>query len=147
MAAVPNTPMRQPSSDVRDERAAMREQRQHRRFACAGTAEIHFHVMGKSYPAQIEDLSLTGCKLVLLGEAEIPLRQIFELTFTVKRRPFRVRARATGMRGEGRIGVQFMGVSLITTQNLHDLIDELAAQRSAFSRQTAAQPAGFLSAR
>lgn len=118
----------------------MREQRQHRRFACAGTAEIHFDLMGRSYPARIEDLSLTGCKLVLLSEPEIPLRHIFELTFTVRRRPFRVRARATGRRGEKRVGVQFMGLSLITTQHLHDLMDELAAQGSVFNRHDAVQP-------
>lgn len=104
-------------------------------------------MMGKSYDAQIEDLSLTGCKLVLLNESEIPLRQIFELTFTVKRRPFRVRARATGMRGEGRVGVQFMGVSLITTQNLHDLMDQLAAQGSMGGRNITAAPTDFLPAR
>jgi hypothetical protein len=125
--------------------SAMREQRQHRRFTCAGTAEVDFQMMGRSYPARIEDLSLTGCKLVLVGDAELPLRQIFELTFTVKRRPFRVRARATGMRGPGRVGVQFMGLSLITTQNLHDLFDQLAAQASTAKAQIAAQPATILS--
>ena len=125
----------------------MRDKRHHRRFACTGTAAIHFDMMGKSYPAQIEDLSLTGCKLVLLSESEIPLRQIFELTFTVKRRPFRVRARATGTRSPGCVGVQFMGLSLITTQNLHDLIDELAAQTSMATRQLAAQPAAVASPR
>lgn len=124
----------------------MREQRQHRRFACAGTAEIHFELAGKSFPAQIEDLSLTGCKLMLLSESEIPLRQIFELTFTVKHRPFRVRARATGIRGARGVGVQFMGLSLTTTQNLHNLMDELAAQGS-MARLSAAQPARFVSAR
>jgi hypothetical protein len=125
----------------------MRDKRHHRRFVCAGTAEIHFDLLGQRHPAQIEDLSLTGCKLVLLSESEIPLRQIFELTFTVKRRPFRVRARATGTRGPGIVGVQFMGLSLITTQNLHDLIDELAAQGSTANRQMAAQPTTALSPR
>jgi hypothetical protein len=109
-------------------------------------AEIHFNSIGKSCAARIEDLSLTGCKLVLLRETEIPLRHIFELTFTVKRRPFRIRARATGKREAGRVGVQFMGLSLITTQNLHDLIDELAAQASVFSRHGAVQPS-FVSPR
>lgn len=90
-------------------------------------AEIHFNSIGKSCAARIEDLSLTGCKLVLQNEADIPLRHIFELTFTVKRRLFRIRARATGRREAGRVGAQFMGLSLITTQNLHDLIDELAS--------------------
>jgi c-di-GMP-binding flagellar brake protein YcgR len=92
-------------------------------------AEIHFQWTGKSYPARIEDLSLTGCKLVLLRESEISLRNIFELTFTIKRLPFRVRARATGMRGSEAVGVEFVGISLSTTQYLHDLIDELEAQR------------------
>ena len=118
----------------------MREQRQHPRFRCAGLAEIHFNAIGKSCPARIEDLSLTGCKLVLLSETEIPLRHIFELTFTVKRRPFRIRARATGKRDAGRVGVQFMGLSLITTQNLHDLIDELDRQARVFGGRNAVQP-------
>jgi hypothetical protein len=95
-----------------------------------GTAEIHFHRIGKSYPARIEDLSLTGCKLVLLSESEINVRSIFELTFTVRGLPFRVRARATGIRGSGHIGVEFVGISLSTTQYLHDLIDELEARRN-----------------
>lgn len=106
----------------------MADQRQHPRFACAGTAEIH-HSTGRPCPARIEDLSLTGCRLVLLADSEIKLRSIFELTFTVNRLPFRVRARATGTRGAASIGVQFMGLSLSTTRHLHDLIDELAAQR------------------
>lgn len=66
---------------------------------------------------------------MLLKESEISLRSIFELTFTVKRLPFRVRARVTGTRGSEAIGVEFVGISLSTTQNLHDLIDELDAQR------------------
>ncbi len=94
---------------------------------------MHFEVMGKSYPAQIEDLSLTGCKLVLMSESEVPLRHIFELAFTVRRRPFRVRARATGMREAGRVGVEFVGISLTTTQYLHDLMDQLAAQQKLVS--------------
>src|SRR5579875_4174868 len=112
----------------------MREQRQHPRFACAGTADIHLHASGESCPARIEDLSLTGCKLVLLRKREISLRSIFELTFTVNRLPFRVRARATGTRGPGCIGVEFVGLSLSTTRYLHDVIDELAAKHPAWTR-------------
>lgn len=81
-------------------------------------------------PARIEDLSVTGCRLVLLGKSEIRLRSIVELTFTVNRLPFRIRARATGMRGPGSVGVEFVGITLTTTRYLHDLIDELAARRS-----------------
>jgi hypothetical protein len=66
---------------------------------------------------------------VLLRESEISPRSIFELTFTVKRLPFRVRARVTGTRGAETIGVEFVGISLSTTRYLHDLIDELEAQR------------------
>jgi hypothetical protein len=73
---------------------------------------------------------VTGCKLILLRKAEIRLRSIFELTFTVNRLPFRVRARATGMRGPACVGIEFVGLSLTTTRYLHDLIDELAAHRS-----------------
>lgn len=123
----------------------MREQRHHRRFACAGAAQIHFDLIGKLYPAQIEDLSLTGCRLLLLSDSEIPLRHIFELTFTVKRRSFRVRARVTGMRGPRHVGVQFVGLSLITTQNLHELIDHLAAQASIVRRDGAPHFARSLS--
>jgi hypothetical protein len=65
---------------------------------------------------------------VLLSKAEINVRSIFELTFTVKRLPFRVRARATGTRGAEVIGVEFVGISLSTTGHLHDLMDELEAQ-------------------
>jgi hypothetical protein len=69
-----------------------------------------------------------------LKESEIRLRTVFELTFTVKRLPFRVRARATGVRGARGVGVEFMGLSLTTTQHLHDLIDELAARRGIAAR-------------
>jgi hypothetical protein len=72
--------------------------------------------------------------LVLLNESEIRLRSTFELTFTVNRQPFRVRARATGRRGPDGIGVEFMGLTLTTTQYLHDLIDHLAARSTAFAR-------------
>jgi c-di-GMP-binding flagellar brake protein YcgR len=85
--------------------------------------------MGTPCPARIEDLSLTGCKLVLASESEISLRSIFELTFAVRGLRFHIRARATGIRGAGRIGVEFVGISLSTTRHLHDLIDELEAQR------------------
>lgn len=107
----------------------MREKRQHPRFPCVGTAEIHLQWTGRSYPARVKDLSLTGCKLVLLKDSQIEPRSIFELTFTVNRIPFRVRARATGLRGPDGVGVEFVSLTLTTTQNLHDLIDELLARQ------------------
>lgn len=110
----------------------MREKREHPRFSCVGTAEIHFQLTGKSYPARVKDLSLTGCKLLLLNESRIEPRNIFELTFRVNQIPFRVRARATGMRGPDGVGVEFVSLTLTTTQNLHDLIDELEARQGIF---------------
>jgi hypothetical protein len=107
----------------------MREKRQQPRYACAGTAEIHFPCIGKSCHARVEDLSLTGCRLAILSQSPIELRSIFELAFTVRRMHFRVLARATGMRGVGRVGVEFVGLTLSTTRYLHDLMDELEAAR------------------
>ena len=107
----------------------MREKRRHPRFSCVGTAEVHHPWAARPYPARVKDLSVTGCKLVLLAEAAIEPRSIFELTFTVNRIPFRVHARATGVRGPDGLGVEFVSLTLTATQNLYDLIDELAEKQ------------------
>jgi len=95
--------------------AELKELRKHPRFECEGTAEIHLLGMEKSCPARIEDLSLKGCKLVLLEEAaddpELDLPNVFELTFTVNELSFRVRGRSTGFRGTKYIGVEFLDLS------------------------------------
>jgi hypothetical protein len=38
------------------------------------------------------------------------------------------------MRGTRGVGVEFVGLSLTTTQHLHDLIDELAERRTIAAR-------------
>jgi PilZ domain len=105
----------------------MKEHRKRPRFECKGTAEMHFFWNGSSCPALIEDVSLTGCRLVMLEEAEIELQRIFELTFTVNELPFRVRAKATSIRCAGHIGVEFVEVRPRLSRYLLDLIEELAA--------------------
>lgn len=105
----------------------MKELRKRPRFECQGTAELHFYRNGSSYPAQIEDVSLKGCKLLLLAEAEIDLQSVFELTFTVNELPFRVRAKVISIRGAGHIGVEFVDVRPRLSRYLLDLIEELAA--------------------
>ena len=87
--------------------------------------------MEKSCPARIEDLSLKGCKLVLLEEAaddpELNLPNVFELTFTVNELSFRVRGRSTGFRGAKYIGVEFLDLSPRVKRYILDLVEELAA--------------------
>ncbi len=79
--------------------AELKELRKHPRFECEGIAEIHLLGIEKSCPARIEDLSLKGCKLVLLHQPEpdFDLPRVFELTFTVNELSFRVRGRINGV--------------------------------------------------
>lgn len=108
----------------------MKELRKHPRFECEGVAEIHLLGMEKSCPARIEDLSLKGCKLVLLGdpedEAEFDLPTVFELTFTVNELSFRVRGRSTGFRGTRCIGVEFVDLRPRSKRYILDVVEELA---------------------
>lgn len=90
-------------------------------------AEMHLFGIGQSCPARIENLSLKGCKLVLLHPPEFNLRTLFELTFTVHELPFRVRGKVTGIRAEGCIGVEFVDLRPRLKRYLQDLIEELAA--------------------
>jgi hypothetical protein len=105
----------------------MRELRKHPRFECEGIAEIHLLGVDRSCPARIEDLSLRGCKLVLLEEPEFNLGSVFELTFTVHELSFRVRGRATGIRGARCIGVEFLDLRPRSKRYVRDLVEELAA--------------------
>jgi len=109
--------------------AELKELRKHPRFECEGIAEIHLLGVEKTVPAQIEDLSLKGCKLVLLGELEddFDLPIFFELTFTVHELTFRVRGRSTGFRGIRCIGVEFMDLRPRSKSYIRDLVEELAA--------------------
>ena len=105
----------------------LKELRKHPRFECEGVAEIHLLGVEKSVPAQIEDLSLKGCKLVLLDEAVDDLPIFFELTFTVHELSFRVRGRSTGFRRTRCIGVEFMDLRPRSKSYILDLVEELAA--------------------
>lgn len=108
--------------------AEQKELRKHPRFECEGIAEIHLLGTEKSVPAQIEDLSLKGCKLVVLGEdPEFDLPTVFELTFTVNELSFRVRGKSTGFRGTRCIGVEFMDLRPRLKSYIRDLVEELAA--------------------
>jgi hypothetical protein len=111
----------------------MKELRKHPRFECEGVAEIHLLGIEKSCPARIEDLSLKGCKLVLLHEPELEpepefnLPTVFEVTFTVNELSFRVRGRSTGFRGARCIGVEFVDLRPRLKRYILDLLEELAA--------------------
>lgn len=107
--------------------AELKELRKHPRFECEGIAEIHLLGIEKSCPARIEDLSLKGCKLVLLGESDLDLPHIFELTFTVNELSFRVRGRSTGFRGTRCIGVEFVDLRPRSKRYILDMVEELAA--------------------
>lgn len=89
-------------------------------------AEIHLYGVGKSFRARIENLSLTGCKLVLRHRPQFDLKTLFELTFTVHELSFRVRGRVTSTRGARSIGVEFVDLRPRLKRYLEDLIDELA---------------------
>lgn len=108
----------------------LRELRKHPRFECDGVAEIHLLGVEKPCPARIEDLSLKGCKLALLGEPEdepeFDLPAFFELTFTVNELSFRVRARSTGLRLSRYIGVEFVDLRPRMKRYILDLVEELA---------------------
>ena len=108
--------------------AELKELRKHPRFECEGVAEIHLLGIEKSCPARMEDLSLKGCKLVLLDEPEpdFDLPTIFELTFTVNELSFRVRGRSTGFRGTRCIGVEFVDLRPRLKRYILDLVEELA---------------------
>ncbi len=109
----------------------MKELRKHPRFECEGFAEIHLLGIEKSCPARIEDLSLKGCKLVLLDEpepeSEFDLPTVFEVTFTVNELSFRVRGRLAGLRAAGCIGVEFMDLRPRSKRYILDMVEELAA--------------------
>jgi hypothetical protein len=107
----------------------MKELRKHPRFECEGVAEIHLLGIERSCPARIEDLSLKGCKLVLLYEPEsdFDLPTVFELTFTVNELSFRVRGRSTGFRGTNCIGVEFVDLRPRSKRFILDMVEELAA--------------------
>ena len=107
----------------------MKELRKHPRFECDGLAEIHLLGIEKSCPARIEDLSLKGCKLVLLNEPEpdFDLPTVFELTFTVNELSFRVRGRSAGFRAAGCIGVEFVDLRPRSKRFILDMVEELAA--------------------
>ena len=107
----------------------MKELRKHPRFECEGFAEIHLLGIEKSCPARIEDLSLKGCKLVLLDEpeSEFDLPTVFEVTFTVNELSFRVRGRLAGFRGARCIGVEFMDLRPRSRRYILDMVEELAA--------------------
>lgn len=111
--------------------AEPKELRKHPRFECEGIAEIHLLGIEKSCPALIEDLSLKGCKLVLVGEAvddpEFDLPTVFELTFTVNELSFRVRGRSTGLRAKGSVGVEFLDLRPRLKSYIRDLVEEIAA--------------------
>jgi hypothetical protein len=107
--------------------AELKELRKHPRFECEGIAEIHLLGIEKSVPARIEDLSLKGCKLVLLDETVDDLPIFFEVTFTVHELTFRVRGRSTGFRGTRCIGVEFMDLRPRSKSFIRDLVEELAA--------------------
>jgi len=109
--------------------AEPKELRKHPRFECEGIAEIHLLGIEKSCPARIEDLSLKGCKLALLGEpeGEVDLPTVFELTFTVNELSFRVRGRLAGFRAAGCIGVEFVDLRPRLKRYVLDLLEELAA--------------------
>ena len=107
----------------------MKELRKHPRFECEGIAEIHLPGIERSCPARIEDLSLKGCKLVLLDEPEpdFDLPLVFELTFTVNELTFRVRGRSTGFRGTRTVGVEFVDLRPRSKRFILDMVEELAA--------------------
>jgi hypothetical protein len=111
----------------------LKELRKYPRFECDGIAEIHLLGIEKSCPARIEDLSLRGCKLVLLHEPELEpepefdLPTVFELTFTVNELSFRVRGRSTGFRGTRCIGVEFLDLLPRSMRYILDMVEELAA--------------------
>lgn len=107
--------------------AELKELRKHPRFECEGIAEIHLLGVEKSCLARIEDLSLKGCKLVLLDESVDDLPIFFELTFTVHELSFRVRGRSTGFRGTHCIGVEFTDLRPRARHFIRDLVEELAA--------------------
>ena len=107
--------------------AELKELRKHPRFECEGVAEIHLLGTEKTVPAQIEDLSLKGCKLVLLDEAVDDLPIFFELTFTVHELTFRVRGKSTGFRGTRCVGVEFVDLRPRSKSYILDLVEELAA--------------------
>ena len=75
----------------------------------------------------MEDLSLKGCKLVLLGEPDFDLPHVFELTFTVNELSFRVRGRSVGFRGTRCIGVEFVDLRPRSKRYILDMVEELAA--------------------
>jgi len=120
--------------------AELKELRKHPRFECEGVAEIHLIGVEKSCPARIEDLSLKGCKLVLLGELEedFDLPMFFELTFTVNELSFRVRGRSTGFRCANCIGVEFVDLRPRAKSYIRDMVEELAARLMETDLQTAA---------
>jgi hypothetical protein len=120
-------PIGSPGFDLR--MAELKELRKHPRFECEGVAEIHLLGIEKSCPARIEDLSLKGCKLVLLDEPEpdFDLPTVFELTFTVNELSFRTRGRSTGFRGTRCIGVEFVDLRPRSKRFILDLVEELAA--------------------
>lgn len=108
--------------------AELKENRKHPRFECEGIAEIHVPGIEKSYPARIEDLSLRGCKLVLLDDTaadDLPI--FFEVTFTVHELTFRLRGRSTGFRGARCTGVEFVDLRPRLRSYVLDLVEELAA--------------------
>jgi c-di-GMP-binding flagellar brake protein YcgR len=113
----------------------MKELRKHPRFECEGVAEIHLLGIEKSCPARIEDLSLKGCKLVLLdepepepeSESEFDLPNVFEVTFTVNELSFRVRGRLAGFRAARCIGVEFLDLRPRSKRYILDMVEELAA--------------------
>ena len=108
--------------------AELKELRKHPRFECEGIAEIHLLGIEKSCHERIEDLSLKGCKLVVLDDdPDFDLPTVFELTFTVHELSFRVRGRSTGFRGTRCVGVEFMDLRPRLKSYIRDLVEELAA--------------------
>lgn len=108
----------------------VKEQRRHPRFHCNGVAELHFPGSRATISARIEDLSLLGCRLVLVESSTLSPQDRFEIAFVVNQLPFRVSAELRSLRHKDMVlGVEFQNLSHRSRTYLQDLIDELAARR------------------
>ena len=109
----------------RTERVERRDQRRYPRLRCAGTAEVIFSFDAEPCPARIADLSVEGCRLILLKPEELENNDRIELTFTVNQLPFRVLGQVKAVRSPTEFGLHFPQLGKTARGRLCDLIEEL----------------------
>ena len=106
-----------------------KDKRRHPRFACCGYAKVQMPSEPTVYSAKILNLSLEGCLIEVMTPIEL-LEPVLDLTFTVNRLPFYVRGHIRYVRSERMIGFQFMQLSSRAREQLMELLEELAEEKS-----------------